>query len=110
MAGKDRTGIVVALLLHILGVPEEIILADYTLSNADFDRILEVTQHDIKRMASVGITENEMRPIMSVHVSYLRGLFQYLRGQYGSIEDYLRGPAGVSEATLARLRENLLEA
>lgn len=110
MAGKDRTGIVVALLLHVLGVPDETIFADYTLSNADFDRIVEVTQHDIKRMASVGITENEMRPIMSVHVRYLRGLFQYLRGQYGSIENYLRGPAGVSEATLTRLRENLLEA
>ncbi|MBL8045685.1 MAG: tyrosine-protein phosphatase [Anaerolineales bacterium] len=110
MAGKDRTGIVVALLLHILGVPEATILADYTLSNIDFDRILAVTQHDIKRMASIGISENEMRPIMSVHVSYLRGLFQYLRGQYGSIENYLRGPAGVSETTMARLRENLLEA
>jgi len=108
-AGKDRTGIVVALLLHILGVPEETILADYTLSNAHFDRILEVTQHDIKRMASVGITPNETRPIMSVQAFYLRGLFHYLRGQYGSIEAYLRGPAGVTAETVARLRENLLE-
>lgn len=108
-AGKDRTGIVVALLLHVLGVPEETILADYTLSNAHFGRILEVTQHDIKRMASVGITENETRPIMSVQAFYLRGLFNYLRGQYGSIENYLRGPAGVADETLARLRENLLE-
>lgn len=108
-AGKDRTGIVVALLLHILGVPEETILADYTMSNAHFDRILEVTQHDIKRMASVGITENETRPIMSVQAFYLRGLFNYLRGQYGSIENYLLGPAGVTDETLACLRENLVE-
>ena len=31
--GKDRTGIVVALLLFALGVPEETIYADYMLSN-----------------------------------------------------------------------------
>jgi protein-tyrosine phosphatase len=109
-AGKDRTGIVVALLLHILGVPEETILADYTLSNVHFEQILSVTQRDIKRMASVGITENEVRPIMSVHARYLRGLFHFLRGQYGSIENYLHGPAGVTAETMRRLRENLLEA
>ncbi len=32
-AGKDRTGLAVALLLLALGVPEETVIADYTLSN-----------------------------------------------------------------------------
>jgi protein-tyrosine phosphatase len=31
-AGKDRTGIVVALVLAALGVPDEVIAADYALS------------------------------------------------------------------------------
>ena len=32
-AGKDRTGVACALLLHALGVPQEIILEDYLLTN-----------------------------------------------------------------------------
>lgn len=36
-AGKDRTGVISALLLEILGVPDDVIIADYTLSNLYYD-------------------------------------------------------------------------
>lgn len=40
-AGKDRTGILAALLLGILGVDDETIIADYALSQANMARALE---------------------------------------------------------------------
>ncbi|NED98743.1 tyrosine-protein phosphatase [Phytoactinopolyspora halotolerans] len=40
-AGKDRTGILVALTLTIVGVPREVIVEDYALTNTRIERIVE---------------------------------------------------------------------
>jgi len=40
-AGKDRTGIVAALLLGLIGVPDEVIAADYALSSTCLQRELD---------------------------------------------------------------------
>lgn len=108
-AGKDRTGIVIALLLHLLGVSEDLILADYALSNAHYHRILHAARYDLKRTASLGITENEMRPAMTVNADYLRRLFAHLRAEHGSVDHYLRSAVGLTEETIERLRAHLLE-
>lgn len=108
-AGKDRTGIIIALLLHVLGVPEDLILADYALSNAHYDRIRHAARHDLQRTTSLGITENEMRPAMTVNVAYLRRLFAHLRAEHGSLDHYLRNAAGLSDQVVERLRAQLLE-
>ena len=107
-AGKDRTGVVVALLLSVLGVPQETILADYALSNADFERISHISRRDIQRMRRVGITENEIAAIMSANPLNLRRLFAHLAARYGSVEDYLLTAAGLSTGDLQRLGENFL--
>ncbi|MDW8325454.1 MAG: tyrosine-protein phosphatase [Anaerolineales bacterium] len=108
-AGKDRTGIIIALLLHLLGVADDLILADYALSNAHYQRILRAARHDLKRTTSLGLTENEVRPAMTVNAAYLQRLFAHLRTEYGSIDRYLRNAAGLTEETLERLRTQLLE-
>lgn len=40
LSGKDRTGIVIAALLHILGVAHEVIIEEYLLSEGKVDRKL----------------------------------------------------------------------
>ncbi|MEI7858434.1 MAG: tyrosine-protein phosphatase [Acidimicrobiales bacterium] len=40
-AGKDRTGVLSALVLAFLGVPDEVIIEDYALSAAAMERLLE---------------------------------------------------------------------
>src|SRR5204862_328145 len=39
-AGKDRTGILAAIVLGLLGVPDDVIVADYTLSAAAMERMI----------------------------------------------------------------------
>ncbi|WP_157250267.1 tyrosine-protein phosphatase [Nonomuraea typhae] len=43
-AGKDRTGIVVALILDLVGADEETIVRDYALTQKDLPRILEMLE------------------------------------------------------------------
>jgi len=53
-AGKDRTGIAIALLLAVLDVPHETIIEDYLLTNT-FDILqFTLTQHQAQRGVAAG--------------------------------------------------------
>ncbi len=108
-AGKDRTGIAIALLLRYLGVPESTVVADYTLSNLYFDYFRKITAPVIQRVARLGISEEEMQPLLVAHPNTLQTMLAYVDAKYGSIEKYLREKVGLSEATLAQVRANMLE-
>lgn len=104
-AGRDRTGVVAALLLAVLGVADAEIARDYALSGAylrphlpRFARLAEQAGIDAERLARVLDTSEEA----------MAACLAYLRARYGSAEAYLRA-AGVSAERLHRLRTLLLE-
>ena len=99
-AGKDRTGMVAALLLELLGVAPEIRAVDYLLTNLAVDGILRRIQR--------------MQPHSHATSQSLRAqplAFQQfqdrLRADWGGAESYLRR-YGVTDATMGRLRRELL--
>jgi protein-tyrosine phosphatase len=109
-AGKDRTGILTALLFSCLGVPDHSIFGDYQLSDLSivpFAKWAEVHAPD-------EAAESAARPTWLVHssISTMQGFFDSLRCRDGSIENFLNG-AGVerwgdtnpSQATPRRLTE-----
>jgi protein-tyrosine phosphatase len=61
-AGKDRTGLAVALLLLTLGVPEETVVADYTLSNHAFDVLAGRMRPEMARLYALGFGEPSYSP------------------------------------------------
>ncbi|MFW5748242.1 MAG: tyrosine-protein phosphatase [Chloroflexota bacterium] len=107
-AGKDRTGVAVGLLLALLGVPDETIIADYTLSNLYYDNFYAVTERLIRRFVLFGLTAAHMQPLLVAEAETLRFTLDYVRQRYGSIPDYLEHQAGLSADTLDRVRANLL--
>lgn len=108
-AGKDRTGMAVALLLLALGVPEDIIIADYSLSNLYFKHFREYGAKAISSVRWMGLGVEDMQPLLVANPDTLRAALAHLREQYGSVESYLLLMAGLDEETLAALRANLLE-
>ncbi len=107
-AGKDRTGLAIAFLLLVLGVPEDVVVADYSLSNLAYDQIMRAAREDVQRLRAIGITPEELRPVMSADPASLERLLDHLRARYGSVEAYLRDAAGVSAEVGQRLRDQLL--
>jgi protein-tyrosine phosphatase len=107
-AGKDRTGMVIALLLLLLGVPEETVLADYSLSNLAHEAIQQVMGREMRQVLWVGMRPAQLYPVLLADPATLRAALAYLRQQYGSVEAYLCGPAGIAPETLEALREVLL--
>ena len=110
-AGKDRTGFVIAMLLHALEVPEELVRQDYLASRtwpgADSHRAsLEA------RLGAI-IPPHELpaavATVLDVRDVYLDAAMEALRTEYGSVLRYLEAAAGVDAARIERLREDLLE-
>ncbi len=108
-AGKDRTGIVVALLLLALGVPERDVVADYSFTNHHAVEIRRASDHDMSRLKRIGFSEAAIQPLVVADPDNMRSMLAHLRAHYGDIRDYLTRQAGVSAATLERLRDLLLD-
>jgi protein-tyrosine phosphatase len=105
--GKDRSGWMTAIVLTALGVPRELVLRDYLLSN-DFHR----TGYTKLRLDLVktGIVRDPelLRPILELSPTYLGAAFEEADRRYSSFEEYLTHGLGVSDDLLAGLRRALL--
>jgi len=104
-AGKDRTGIVVALVLAVLGVPDEVIAADYALSSRYLDP--DSTQAIGQLQASTGLGDRLTRPLLTSPPALILDLLSWVRAAGGSVEGYLLDH-GLSQAQLDQLRSALI--
>lgn len=104
-AGKDRTGVISAVLLGALGVRDELIIADYAATQDNLDAIVA------RLMATEGYrTMLEALPPDTLHAegATMIDLLTRIRERYGSMAAYLSS-AGVAPATVESLQRSLLE-
>jgi protein-tyrosine phosphatase len=103
-AGKDRTGLISALLLGLAGVPADTIAADYAMT-AELLRPRErqwLDGLDPEERAEREAMLARYAPTAEVMLQVLDGLGE----RYGGVEPYLRS-TGLSQDDLDRLRERL---
>jgi len=101
--GKDRTGLVSALLLRLAGVPEDAVVEDYALSGPVVGPLVD------DWIAAAG-DEHERAFRSRVSAAPREGLSRVLsklRERWGGEEEYLRA-SGVSDDDIARLRARLV--
>ncbi len=104
--GKDRTGILAALLLKTLGVEDEQILSDHLLSDACNAERLEPL---FARLEALGVDAEKARYYLQAPAEPLVALFDHLKKVYGTAEDYLINQGGLEQATISAIRLRLLE-
>ncbi len=100
-AGKDRTGIIAMLTLHVLGATDEEIVADYVLSDAAYKDL-----NDKKAMVA-GLKQRDVDPeiFLRAHPHVMKHGMNYLRTKFGSITGFL-DEYGFDEKWREKLREN----
>jgi len=104
-AGKDRTGLVIALALAVVGVSDDDIADDYALTA----HVLETLIADwLDKMSSDQAERSRLRQLAEPRREAMLDTLAYLRANYGSAETYLAG-GGVSGDQLERLRARLVE-
>ena len=104
-AGKDRTGVLSALVLSLLGVDEPTVVADYALSGEAMTRLRAklLVKYPEGREAIEGIPE-----VFSAAPEQMEQLLDYLRAEYGSVPAYVTG-LGTQSSVVESLRAALLE-
>lgn len=111
LAGKDRTGLAVALLHSLLGVHHDDIVADYLLTNTAGDqqaRIASAAQ-SIRARYGAGMEDAAIVTLMSVEAPYLARAFAAIEARHGSVEAYARDVLGVTAERRGMLEERLVE-
>jgi protein-tyrosine phosphatase len=106
LAGKDRTGITIALLLTALGVEREIVLDDYQLTN-DYRGVAHVPEV-IELFVRSGIAREAAEGMLSAPRQAMATALEILDERHAGIENYLLGPCGMSPATLNALKKVLI--
>ncbi|MEX2229235.1 MAG: tyrosine-protein phosphatase [Dehalococcoidia bacterium] len=104
VTGKDRTGVLAALVLDALGVDEETILTDYAESRRAMDLLVE------RLRAGGAIAPDEApNPALGVVPEAMAEMLATLRERYGSARGFL-GTQGVRPRVFDELEARLLEA
>jgi protein-tyrosine phosphatase len=115
-AGKDRTGVAIAVLLAALGVDEQTIVDDYLLTNdvGNFERFIEARKDSHLGLADAHqpllSMPQEMRDVLFLaDPEYLHTALAQIRSAYGNVDSYLKACVQLDDQTITRVRESLLE-
>jgi protein-tyrosine phosphatase len=119
-AGQDRTGVAAALVLSALGVPRDVILADYHLSTKDRRPEYEMPKIDPaaypNNAAAAFFAKAQAggphppKPLYDASgASLLDQTFDEIDKRWGSVDAYLDQELGVGPNEIARLRAMYLE-
>ncbi|ROW06038.1 hypothetical protein VMCG_04697 [Cytospora schulzeri] len=97
--GKDRTGIMIVLILLVCGVPVEAIQYDYHLTD---EKLLSEEEGRLKEIREMGLGDNWAKTAPG----FVKGVVQHLEDRYGGVEGYLDS-IGFGNEERAKLRQRL---
>jgi len=103
-AGKDRTGMTIALLLSLAGVSDSDIADDYALTMLNLEPLIVDWLATIEDPAE----RERMRELATPRQEAIVEMLAHVRDTYGSVEAYLRS-AGVRAEQIEHIRTRLVE-
>lgn len=95
--GKDRTGMLSAILLYIAGVGTQDIIADYQVS---YTYLLPFIQKNFSQGSTWGCEESFFKS----DADTIAGLLNHINGKYGDIKGYLHH-IGVTDETINKIKQ-----
>jgi protein-tyrosine phosphatase len=109
-AGKDRTGVMIALLLTLLGVPRETVISEYLLSAgyADATRARGDITAAFSQLYGVPLCATTVDAIIGVDRQYIVAAFESIEATWGTPHKYYES-IGLRQSDQARLANLLTE-
>jgi protein-tyrosine phosphatase len=90
--GKDRTGWAAASMLMLLGVPDDLVLKEYLLTN---DQLLPSEQPAVEKFRALGGDPDVLFPVLGVAPEYLEASLDEMRKKFGTIKGYFADGLGL---------------
>ena len=107
-AGKDRTGLVVAMILDAIGVHREAIINDYAASE---EQLSGVWLHEILQAiqrAGISLNESSRQLLTLSPTKVMDAILSHIEQEHHSVQEYLAGH-GVQERSFELLAEALTQ-
>ncbi|KAL0961173.1 hypothetical protein HGRIS_006146 [Hohenbuehelia grisea] len=108
-SGKDRTGILAALIQKLLGVDDDLIIEDYALSSAGLQPAFSVLE---KRFKSIPVYKDNWEGVLNMGTSRpetMRGFLGVLEEKFGGAEQYIKDHTSLDDDDIKVIRANLLK-
>ena len=105
--GKDRTGMVAAIILTALGIDKETIYKDYLLTNEHPVIDIKYKIYSLKLKKAV---RKQFLSLFLVSEEYLDFAFNQIDEIYGSIDNFFKECCSLDEEKIKQLKEKYLEA
>ncbi|KAI0805464.1 tyrosine phosphatase [Xylaria sp. FL0064] len=107
-AGKDRTGVIVALALSLCGVPDEAVIHEYNLTEIGLHSRLEEFVKHVSSNPKIGIDVEGARRMVGARKEAMQGTLAWIRAQYGSVEQCVLDLGILTPEGIAQLRKNMI--
>lgn len=109
-AGKDRTGVIVAVTQLLLGVGLDDVMQDYLLTNSapGQEQRIAALVDQLELRFGKGLTTEAVQVIVGVEAGFLQAALDEIITRHGSIKRYARDVLAVDDATIAALRAKYL--
>jgi protein-tyrosine phosphatase len=107
-AGKDRTGFAAAALLRILGVPQQVVMEDYLLTNQYYFSAHKWNLAFVKLIKGRRVS-TMIAGFLEARPAYLSAAFAAVDDTYGSFENYIHDGLGLTPDDIGRLKSMYLE-
>ncbi len=104
-AGKDRTGIIAAMLLGIAGAPPEVIAQDYALSDVYLAELYEMI---VAKYPNDPLKQTRLRESMLCKPEAMLMALAQVNKTHGDVEGYLRS-GGLKDENLRRIRARFIQ-
>ena len=104
--GKDRTGWAAASLLMLLGVPDDLVMREYLLTN---DELLPAERPMLDHFRALGGDPDLLRPVVGVAPEYLEAALDEMRRRFGTVEAYFTAGLKLDQRAQKALRAAFTE-
>jgi protein-tyrosine phosphatase len=112
-AGKDRTGVTVAVLMTLLQIPRDQVYQEYLKSNEAVDQQIQRAkareQSGATSFRMTAFPPEAQRTMAGADASYLDAAFNAIDKQYGSFDGYTKTGLKITPEQIRALRARLLE-
>jgi hypothetical protein len=105
-AGKDRTGVLCALLLSLCGVPDDVVAEEYSQTDIGLGNWLKHLVNVVIRHA--GAKEEAARRMASARRDSMVGAVDMLKNEFGGAEGYFKSQCRLSAEEIDKIESFLM--